>query len=152
MPPQQAVVALEGVFSAETFAAICQGFIPQSPADKWFLYYADGWLHCHRAQTGACIFQLQLLTVEDHVSAPYVRVNRDPAQYRQTDDAYNVALLAYLIDHYLLSRDVPFPQPSGLARQHHVQHQRHVVGDAPLPDRPLIRLSDLISRPDHQTP
>lgn len=150
MPPQQAVVRLEGQFSAETLPYLRQGYIPQSPHDKWFIYYADGWLHCHRAQTGACIFQLQLLPEGDQINAPLMRVNRDPTQYRQSDDAYNVALLAYLIDHYLLGRAVPFPQPPGLSRHHHAQHQRHVIGAAPVPTRPLIQLSDLVIRSDDQ--
>lgn len=55
-------------------------------------------------------------------------VNRDPEQYSGTDDVYDVALLAYLIDRLLLGRHPPFPFPEGLQPDVESLFQHHMVG------------------------
>ena len=40
-------------------------------------------------------------------------MNRDPGQYVVTDDEYDVALLSFLIDNFLLGKQTPFPLPPG---------------------------------------
>lgn len=131
MPSDCAELTLDGVVSAEHYPLLTHGYIPRSPEDKWFIYFEDNQLHFHRATTGSCIFVLDIRPNDDHYLAPTVRVNRDPAQYRSIDDNYDVEVMAYLIDRYLLGRNPPFPQPSRLGKQHRQTHQQHVVGDAP---------------------
>lgn len=131
MPAEIATLDLDGVISAEHFDLVKLGYIPRSPADKWFIYFEADQLHFHRATSGSCIFRLDIEPQDDHYLAPRVHVNRDPKQYRSVDDNYDVEIVAYLIDRYLLGRNPPFPQPSRLGKQHRATHQRHVVGEQP---------------------
>ncbi len=131
MPSETVELVLDGVISAEHHPLLILGYIPRSHEDKWFIYHEDGILHFHRATSGSCIFQLTIEPHEDHFLAPTVTVNRDASQYRSIDDNYDVEIMAYLIDRYLLGRNPPFPQPGKLGRQHRDRHQKHVVGSKP---------------------
>ena len=130
MPSQRAELALEGRYTRAEVAQISLGFVPQGPQDKWFIYLKDEWLHVHRSQTGTCIFQLNLVPVEDGEGYTAVKAiaNRDPAQYRVTDDEYDVQLLSYLVDHLLLGRFAPFPTPRSLAKSDRSRYRRHLMG------------------------
>ncbi len=128
MPTECMEVEIDGQFSAEDFAKIRQGFIPQSSDQKWFIYFADGWLNFHRAQSGSCIFKLEIVQKDASIYANHLLVNQAKEQYRSISQAYDVELLAYLIDHYLLGRAVPFPQPKRLNKAHWQTNQAHVEG------------------------
>lgn len=133
MPAACKELALSGRYTAAEYAQISLGYIPQEQQDKWFIYLEGEWLHLHRSWTGSCIFQLQLVPVgEDPVAGEYeaVRaiVNRDPEQYRSSDDAQDVKLIAHLIDHLLLGRFSLLPAPGGLAPEDQQRHQEHVMG------------------------
>ena len=128
MPEQFAEAELDGVISAEDFTKINAGLIPQSAKDKWFIYFEEDNLYFHRAQSGSCIFQLEIHPRDDHFVCPRVLVNRDKAQYRNTDLEYDVRLMAWLIDTQLLGRRTPFPQPNRINRQHREAHEKHVTG------------------------
>lgn len=129
MPVIQRELTLDGRYSQTEMDQITLGFIPRGSGDKWFLYYDGAWLHCHRSQTGTCVFQLQLLPDEDAYRAVKFVVNQDPAQYKMTDDAYNVSLLSYLIDHLLLDRFAQMPLPGKMSAQDEQRHRRHVMGE-----------------------
>jgi hypothetical protein len=145
MPDQHTRLELDGVFSAENMSSIQRGYIPSNPNDKWFIYFDDGWLHFHRSTTGTAIFALQIVAHGDHFIAPIVIVNRNPEQYRNTDDAYDVTLMAYLIDRYLFGRNIPFPTPSKLHHRHHDTHAKHVIGrDTPKPGNGFVNLNSLL--------
>lgn len=128
MPEQQKELLVDGRYSQDEFEQIRFGFIPQSPEDKWFIYFEDGWLHFHRSQTGTCIFQLELLPDGDDYVTGRAIVNRDPSQYRVTDDEYDVELMSYLVDHLLLGRFVPLPIPNRLAEDDQSRYRQHVMG------------------------
>ena len=145
MPEQHAILQLDGVFSAEHFAMVQRGYIPRTKQDKWFLYYHKGWLNIHRAASGSCIFKLQISTKEDHYVAPRVIVNRDKTQYKSASDDYDVKLMAYLIDRYLLGRNPSFPQPGRMNKHHKQAHKQHVIGEKKLdPPSSTISLDDLL--------
>lgn len=129
MPEARKELLLDGRYSREEFVTISQGFVPQSPRDKWFIYLEDEWLYCHRSVSGSCIFQLQLVPDGDEYAAPKVWVNQDPSEYRSLDDAYDVSLLSYLIDTILLGRFAPFPQPKQFSEVDQLRHQQHVMGE-----------------------
>lgn len=129
MPPEHKVLPVEGMVSRDEFVTISHGRIPRTPADKWFIYLdSDNLLHFHRSQTGTCIYQLQLEPFEDRYAMTKAVVNREPSQYRNTDDSYDVSLIAYLIDTVLLGRFAPFPQLRGLSTDDQQRHQQHVMG------------------------
>lgn len=128
MPNEHKELLIDGRYNREEFAQLRLGLIPRAPEDKWFIYFAGEWLHFHRSQTGTCIFQLQILPKEDSFITERALVNRDPSQYRVTDDEYDVELMSYLVDHLLLGRFVPFPAPGNLAEDDHTRHRQHVMG------------------------
>ncbi|MGB1249958.1 MAG: hypothetical protein ACPG8W_04950 [Candidatus Promineifilaceae bacterium] len=145
MPEQHAILQLDGVFSAEHFALVQKGYIPQTPKDKWFLYYYKGWLNIHRAASGSCIFKLQITPKDDHYVAPIVVANRQKKQYKSVNDDYDVQLMAYLIDRYLLGRNPRFPTPGRMNRHHKQAHQTHVIGEKKQePPSSTISLDDLL--------
>lgn len=131
MPEIRKELLLDGRYTREEYVTISQGFVPQSPADKWFIYLEDDWLYCHRSASGSCIFQLQIVPDEDGYAADLLFVNQNPSQYRSLDDEYDVALLAYLIDTILLGRFAPFPQPKQFSETDQQRHQQHVMGQNP---------------------
>ncbi len=149
LPTQHATLALDGTITLTDYEQIVQGYVPQNTADKWFLFFENGAIHVHRAATGSCIFQLPLIRCTDHYAVSTLIVNRDPTQYRTVTDQYDLELCAWLIDHYLLKRNTPFPQPPRLAKNHHQAHQQHIIGRTPTPptNTPLISL-DTVAVPD----
>ena len=129
MPVKQRELTLDGRYLQPEMDQITLGFIPRDSQDKWFLYFDDAWLHCHRSQTGTCVFQLQLLADEHEFRAVRFVVNQDPSQYKMTDDTYNVSLLSYLVDHLLLGRFAQMPLPGKMSEQDQQRHRRHVMGE-----------------------
>lgn len=129
LPEQHVVVDIDGGYSREELAAMSMGFVPQSRADKWFIYFEGEWLNFHRAATGSCIFRMHLVPDDDGYRATQLIANREASQYRGTDDAYDVQLVAYLVDHLLLGRFAPFPQLGGISDEDQTRHQQLVMGD-----------------------
>ena len=146
LPATHAELQLDGVISAEHHAQITQGYQPQTAQDKWLIYLSDNKLYFHRAVSGTCIFILNIIPHEDHFLAPSVLVNRDPSQYRSVSDTYDVEIMTYLIDRYLLKRNPPFPQPPRLGKQHRTTHQRHVIGETAPSNNSFISLDMVKSK------
>jgi hypothetical protein len=128
MPELHKELLLDGQYTREEFVTISQGLVPQSPADKWFIYLDGEWLYFHRSVSGSCIFQLQIAPNEEGYAADALLVNQDPGQYRSLSDEYDVALVSYLMDAVLLGRFAPFPQPEQFSKEDHAKHQQHVMG------------------------
>jgi hypothetical protein len=129
MPAANKELLIDGAFTREEYVRLSQGFIPQSQDDRWFIYLEDDWLYFHRSWTGTCIFQLQIVPANGHYQAVKAIANRDPEQYRNEDDAYDVQLMSYLIDHLLLDRFAPFPQLQSISEEDQARHKQHVMGE-----------------------
>ncbi len=88
------------------------GHLPEVMEDKWFIYYDQGVLNFHRSWTGFCVYRA--LCDDDGSSLLFKRVliNRDPTQYTETDDTYDLRVLNFLVDAVLLERPVAFPYKS----------------------------------------
>src|SRR5690606_34385001 len=65
MPNGRKELLLDGRYTREEFVTISQGLVPQSPADKWFIYLEGQWLYFHRSASGSCIFQLQIAPADE---------------------------------------------------------------------------------------
>ncbi len=128
MPDGRKELLLDGQYTRAEFVTISQGLVPQSPADKWFIYLEGQWLYFYRSASGSCIFQLQIAPADEGYAADMLLVNQDPSQYRSLSDEYDVALVSYLIDAILLGRFAPFPQPEQFAQDDHAKHHEHVMG------------------------
>lgn len=128
LPETHKVLEIDGAYSLAEFEMMRLGVIPQSAADKWFIYEDDGWLHFHRSATGTCVFQMQLAAQEGAYGVVQARVNRDPVQYRSSDDEYDVALMSYLVDTLLLGRFAPLPTPKGLRQEDRARYKQDMTG------------------------
>ncbi|MEH2208810.1 MAG: hypothetical protein V7K53_32865 [Nostoc sp.] len=98
MPSVSKNITLEKVYSQEEFDRIAAGVIPEQMEDKWFIFYEAPWLYLHRSWTGFCIFKVRFEVVAENVKIAQVEVNRDPAQYSNTDDERDASMLAILLD------------------------------------------------------
>ncbi len=98
MPSVSKNITLEKVYSQEEFDRIAFGVIPEQMEDKWFIFYEAPWLYLHRSWTGFCIFKVRFEVVAENVKIAEVQVNRDPAQYSNTDDKRDASMLGILLD------------------------------------------------------
>ncbi|MFY3139132.1 hypothetical protein ACOTFF_22555 [Achromobacter xylosoxidans] len=97
-PKRRATLPFDAVYSAEQYARLRQGRIPQEMEDKWFIYLDDGVLRFHRSWTGIWIYALPLEAQGDHWRARDGWVNRDADQYGCTSLETDARQLARLID------------------------------------------------------
>ncbi|MEH2080104.1 MAG: hypothetical protein V7K89_08840 [Nostoc sp.] len=105
MPFISTNITLEKVYSQEEFNRIAAGVIPEQMEDKWFIFYEAPWLYLHRSWTGFCIFKVCFEMVTEGVKITQVQVNRDAAQYSNTDDEGDASMLEILLDSQV-ERDV----------------------------------------------
>lgn len=129
MPSQHKTLMLDGAYSAEEFEKIQKGFLPKTLKDKWVIFFRRNTLHFFRSRTGTCIYQLVFEKAEDQNKAIKAIVNRAPEQYRSSDDEYDVAMIAYLVDTLLLGRFAPLPKPKGLRDEDFNQYKKDVLGE-----------------------
>ena len=85
-------------YSPAEFEIISMGLIPKEMEDKWFIYYDPPWLYLHRSWTGYCIYKVRFEVHDGSAAVAETLVNRDPAQYTETDDRRDEAILQRLID------------------------------------------------------
>jgi hypothetical protein len=64
-------------FTNAEFAKLTLGRKPREYGDKWFVFYEQPWLYCHRAMTGACMFQVQFEPNGDGYRVREALVDRD---------------------------------------------------------------------------
>jgi hypothetical protein len=128
MPEAYKELPLSGVYTEDEFEKISYGFLPQDQQDKWFIYLDGEWLNFHRSWTGACIFKLEIVLNNCKYHATKAIVNRDPEQYRSTNDQQDVKLISFLIDNVLLKRFAPLPIPKNMSEEDKQRHQQHVMG------------------------
>lgn len=102
MPATRITLPLETRYSPQEMATIIRGCLPESQDDKWFVFYEDGVLHCHRSWTGICIFRVHFKPSEGAWQAWQVEINRHPGQYTETNDREDLALLDVVIEQLLI--------------------------------------------------
>ncbi|MGB4844149.1 MAG: hypothetical protein WBP16_06775 [Ferruginibacter sp.] len=110
-PAKNEPLAFEGVFNDDEIEKLRNGLVPEAMEDKWFIYYADGWLFFHRSWTGALIYSLRLEGSPAGARVVESWVNREPEQYAGADIGYDRKLVRFLIDAFLLRKQAVFPMP-----------------------------------------
>ena len=95
MPAQHTTFIIERKISPSEMEKLKLGNIPQEMEDKWFWYFENGKLYAHRSWTGFCIYILSFTSGSDRIE---VTANRDPEQYRCTDDVEDAKTLNKLLD------------------------------------------------------
>ncbi|WP_309295346.1 NUDIX domain-containing protein [Aeromonas caviae] len=106
MPASRIAVPLDTCYSASEMAAIVCGSLPISQDDKWFIFYEDGVLHCHRSWTGICIYRVYFQPVATGWQARQVEINRHPGQYTESDESEDLALLNTILELLLLMKPI----------------------------------------------
>jgi hypothetical protein len=109
MSEMRAIVPTNLVYKAEEFEKISYGHMPSGMDDKWFIFLENRTLYFHRSWTGNCIYQVAFVPTDRGYEATEFCVTRNPGEYKGTDDKYDVQLLFFLIDNFLLGKAVPFP-------------------------------------------
>jgi hypothetical protein len=116
LPESVARLQYTRTFSAQEYEKLSYGLIPNEMEDKWFIYLEQGHLYFHRSWTGVCVYRVRFERVDETYFAIEALVNRDPTKYKETDDAYDTALLSFLIENFLLGGHTPFPLPTSLSK------------------------------------
>ena len=115
-------------FSDEEFTRIRKGFRPSSSDDKWYIPFESPFLYPYRSWTGILIFRVEFEQVPGGHRVVDARVNRDSTRYGGVDDAFDAALLNFLVSNLLLHQGVPFPRRKGMAPDTDGIYQHHVAG------------------------
>jgi hypothetical protein len=130
-PEERQALGFEALFTDAEAEQMMLGLVPAEMEDKWFIYFADGWLRFHRSWTGALIYALRLDGSPVGVRVVESWVNRNPQQYAGTDVEYDRKLIRFLIEAFLLKRpDIRFPMPPGMERAPKGVVQHSYVGRA----------------------
>ena len=130
-PAERESLGFEDVFTDADAERMMRGVVPEQMEDKWFIYFADGWLRFHRSWTGAFIYALRMAGCPAGVRIVESWVNRNPQQYSGSDTAYDRKLVRFLIDAFLLQKPgATFPMPPNAATAPSGLVQHSAVGRA----------------------
>lgn len=107
----KSVLGMKRRFSQQEMSQIVLGFVPPSMDDRWFVYFDSrrSHLRIHRSWGGFCIFILKLEQDEDGAYVSNSWVNRNPAQYGNSDLNYDVSVANWIVDTLLLKIELEFP-------------------------------------------
>ena len=93
MPAAHTAFSFRMHLSKKERAALCGGFIPQEMEDRWFFFMEGNRAFIHRSWSGICIYEVTLSPGSVHSAV----VNRDPAEYSETDIAEDRRTLRELL-------------------------------------------------------
>jgi hypothetical protein len=109
-PPARSVnLPFERTYRGLDACLIRRGYIPQEMEEKWFIHREGDRLIFRRSWTGMIIYAVTFTDADGLFSTGDVSINRDLEQYSETDDAYDLRFLDWLIDRLLLGKSVAFP-------------------------------------------
>lgn len=97
MPAEHVSLALDFTLTEKEATRVRLGFIPSVMEEKWFSYFADNTLYQHRSWTGYCIDKIHFEAYSDGLRATYAEVNRNPAQYAETDDEQDIQRIETMV-------------------------------------------------------
>jgi hypothetical protein len=100
LPARRMSIELSLRITPAEFERLRAGSIPDAMEDKWFLFYEDGWLYCHRSWTGYCLYQMRIEPSADGYLLRECWANRDPEQYTNENPAIDVATIETLLNLY----------------------------------------------------
>lgn len=101
MPQKHVVIPMNVTLPKEAMGIIKCGHIPEAMEDHWFMYCEGNTIRYYRSWSGLCIFVAKYVEEEDNVRITHLLINREPTQYKETDDKKDVALfMALLTEEY----------------------------------------------------
>ena len=98
LPSKITTIPLDRAFSSPEIERIQRGLVPEEMEDKWFIYWKDDTLFFHRSWTGLCAYVVRFVKEGENWRAVEADVNRDPEQYKETDDNKNAQIVYNLMD------------------------------------------------------
>jgi hypothetical protein len=104
MPARKARIQLNLAYSLEEYESITRGFVPRRMEDKWFVFLEDDTLFCHRSWVGFCIYVVRFAKRANEYVVAECWVNRDAAQYQETEEEQDASIVRYLVDRLLLGK------------------------------------------------
>ena len=154
LPQARTKLELRRTYTPQEYEQIALGLIPEEMEDKWFIFLEDDCLHLHRSWTGFCTYEVQFAERDGQHEIVEAWVSRDPEQYRETDDAFDAAMLLFLIDRLLLGRGCDCPAIPGIAPDQQALAQWSQIGpgrarsESSLPGIRLIKSPEDDDSPD----
>lgn len=101
MPPSRLRLSWQRHFDPNELEALRLGNVPRAMEDKWFVYADGDRVAFHRSWTGHCVFELVLELGPPGARVREAWVNRDPNQYRSSDDVDDARYLGSLVEEQL---------------------------------------------------
>lgn len=114
MPALKVQLQFEMEFSPAEYEQLALGLLPRDMDDRWFIFLEDNWLSIHRSWTGFCIYLCRIEPDAAKYKVVETWVNRNSEQYNASDDSWDCALLFWLINTFLLGKEVSFPSRENL--------------------------------------
>ena len=111
MPQQTARLQIGRVFTSTEIARLRDGIPSTTTADppRWTTVTDRDWIHIHRRASGFCIYSIRVEPDGSGYRFAEVVANRDPLQYKETDDDKDARWLLWMIDRLVLGKDVLSP-------------------------------------------
>jgi hypothetical protein len=128
---------IKRTFTTAEYDSIAFGLIPLDMDDKWFIFLENDWLYFHRSWTGKCVYQLRLERTGDLFTTAETWINLDVFKNKNIDLSYESAVLAFLIDNFLLGKSEPFPLPKDLPKEFRKGALQHNVSGSAYPEKPF---------------
>jgi len=129
IPKKRVRIEYHDTFTPAERDRIALGLVPREMEDKWFIFLDGASLFFCRSWTGNCLYELTLAKKAGAYVTKAAWANRDISQYKNTDGAYDAALLRFLVRGLLLAQDVRFPSrgdlPRGVSK---AIYRHHIIG------------------------
>lgn len=130
MPKENVAVFLQHEFSLDDYEKLQYGFIPKQQEDKWFIYFEDNKIYCHRSWTGFCVYIVKLEVAQRKSKIVKITINRDRDQYSEKDNDWDCRFVVYLINLLLLNKSNPYPEKEDIDPEKSAVQQWTQVGRA----------------------
>lgn len=97
MPEKKVLIPMNVTIPSEAMQVVKYGHIPDAMEDHWFMYCDESTIRYYRSWTGSCIYIAKYVEEGDKCTITELQVNRDPAQYSNTDNDDDIALFLALL-------------------------------------------------------
>jgi hypothetical protein len=141
MGEKRSLLQFHREFTQVEFELLSFGLIPIGMDEKWLIFLENNWLYFNRSWTGVCVYQLKLEKKENNYVVAETWVQRDPEKYKETDLAYDAAVLSFLIDNFLLGKQTAFPLPNDLPKDYPKGAFQHSFSGSAFPEIPFDKIS-----------
>ena len=135
LPSKKTTISIDRSFSSKEMKLIRKGLRPEQMEDKWIICWENNTLSFYRSWTGVCIYVVRFTSEDDTTKMFEADVNRDPKQYKETDDETDKNMISYLIDVLLLNNDAIFPSEESSSEKQAIEKWHH-IGRASLGQHP----------------